>query len=237
MQLNFEKCKVMHIGKRNPMAIYTMLDRDSNSVHTLDSTTSERDLGIQITSNLLVKEQVAKAVSKANRMLGLLKNSFVSRDETLWKKLYIIYIRPQLEYCNQVWHPYLKGNVEALEKVQRRATRMAHSLKGLDYESRLKKLNLITISVRRKRGDLITQYKIFHKIDEIEWSYPLKSSKPRAGKRAQLLRELVPNCLQRFNFFSNRIARLWNKVPDSTINSKNVNIFKNKIDIFLANQA
>ena len=101
-------------------------------------------------------------------------------------------------------------------------------------------MNLTTLNVRRKRGDLIIQYKIFNKIDEIEWSYPLKSSKPRAGKRAQLLRELVPNCLrpsERFNFFGNRIARLWNKVPDSIINSKNVNIFKNKIDIFLANQA
>ena len=153
-----------------------MLDPVSNTTHNLYSTTSERDLGIQITSNLLFKEQVAKAVSKANRMLGLLRNSFVSRDETLWKKLYTIYVRPQLEYCNQVWHPYLKGDVEALEKVQRRATKVAHSLKGLNYELRLKKLNLTTLSVRRKRGDLITQYKIFNKLDEVEWAHSLKSS-------------------------------------------------------------
>ena len=48
----------------------------------------------------------------------------------------------------------LKADIEALEKVQRRAT-MAHSLKGLTYELRLKKLT--TLSVRRTRGDLITQ--------------------------------------------------------------------------------
>ena len=72
-----------------------------NNVHNLDSTTSERDLGIQIASNLLFKEQVAKAVSKANRMLGLLKISFGSRDET--------YLKPTM--CDE------QGKEHVLEKV------------------------------------------------------------------------------------------------------------------------
>ena len=40
------------------------------------------------------------------------------------KTLFTSIVRPHLEYANVVWHPYLKRDIELLERVQRRATRM-----------------------------------------------------------------------------------------------------------------
>jgi len=47
-------------------------------------------------------------------------------------------VRPKLEYCIQAWRPYLKKDIDLLEKVQKRATRMMITEKGLTYEERLK---------------------------------------------------------------------------------------------------
>ena len=69
-------------------------------------------------------------------------------------------VRPHLEYANLVWYPYRKEEINKLERVQRRATKLVFSLKKLSYEDRLRKLNLPTLKFRRLRGDMIEVYKI-----------------------------------------------------------------------------
>jgi ribonuclease P/MRP protein subunit RPP40 len=61
----------------------------------------ERDLGVQISEDLKVKEQVETAVSTAIRGLGKLKKAFRSRSFTLWRAIYLCYIRPHLEFAVQ----------------------------------------------------------------------------------------------------------------------------------------
>ena len=45
--------------------------------------------------------------------------------------------RPHLEYCIQAWWPYRKTDIDKLERIQRRATKMISELRDLSYESRL----------------------------------------------------------------------------------------------------
>ena len=52
-------------------------------------------------------------------------------------KLYKVPVRPKLEYCVQAWRPYLKKNIDNIEKAQHRATRMIEECKHLHYEDRL----------------------------------------------------------------------------------------------------
>ena len=104
MELNVEKCKVMHMGKRNKRIKYTMPTSTSNTTHELQTTQNERDLGVIISDNGKFQHQVNSAVAKANSMMAILKNTFVSRDIYLWKKLYIAYIRPQLESAPKKRH-------------------------------------------------------------------------------------------------------------------------------------
>ena len=52
-----------------------------------------------------------------------------------------IYITPHLEYCVQVWSPFMAFDIDVLEEVQHRATKLIPSIADLLYEQRLKVLN------------------------------------------------------------------------------------------------
>jgi hypothetical protein len=51
MRLNYDKCKVMHFGCRNPKNNYTMTDSITQQQISISPSDSERDLGITITSD------------------------------------------------------------------------------------------------------------------------------------------------------------------------------------------
>lgn len=173
IELNVQKCKVMHIGSKNPRSIYTMED------HSLETTNSDRDLGVIITPSMKWSNQAAAAATKANKMLSLLKRTFKSRDVSLWTRLYKTYIRPHLDYAAAVWSPRLKKDVDIIEKVQRRVTKTPHAMRGLSYEMRCSKMNLNTLEKRRLRGDLIQLFKITTGREQITWTKPFEYAEPR----------------------------------------------------------
>ncbi len=134
----------------------------------LESTTCEKDLVITITSNLKWSSHVNNVVSKANQALGMLKNTFSYFDEDIVRRLYTAFVRPNLEYAVAVWSPYLKKDIAAIERTQHRVTRLTSSLRKLDYDSRLKVLNLQTLEQRRQRGDLIQVFRILNDFDQVK---------------------------------------------------------------------
>jgi len=69
-------------------------------------------------------------------------------------------VRSHLDYCSSVWAPYKKGDIEALEKVQNKATKILPALKNLSYSERLKICQMTTLHYRRIRGYMIETYKI-----------------------------------------------------------------------------
>ena len=125
-----------------------------------------------------------------------------------------------------------------MESVQRRATKLVPELKKLSYEERLKKTNLLSLEARRARGDLIQFFKVVKGIDKINWYNKVIFKKDstnglRQTPRAHdftIERQLVKNCAQRHNFFTNRVSSLWNRLPKEALLSKTINEFKNKID-------
>ena len=98
-------------------------------------------------------------VNKANRILGLIKRSFV-----LWIKvllcLYKSLVRSHLNYGDLIRFPVLKKHIRMIENVQRRAIRILSTLRHLSYSERLQELNLTTLLYRRRRADLIQVFKI-----------------------------------------------------------------------------
>ena len=73
--------------------------------------------------------------------------------------LYKSIVRPNLEYCNSVWSPICKKDIQLLEGVQRQATKLVPELKNMEYGGRLKVLKLPSLVYRRLRADLIEAFK------------------------------------------------------------------------------
>ena len=118
----------------------------------------EKDLGIIMSYNLSWRDHIMLKVNIANRMLGIIKRTCGRRPiPDVFLKLYIHLVRPHLEYAWEVWSPYQAYQVDILEGVQNRATKII--IKHKPYGERLKDLRLLSLVSRKKYFDLIFLFK------------------------------------------------------------------------------
>ena len=228
MLFNVDKCSVMHLGRKNDKHVYSM-DSSSN----LKNIELERDLGLLVDNNIKFSSQCSIAAKNANRILGLIRRNIVYKSKEIILRLYKSLVRPHLEYCIQVWSPYFRKDIELLEKVQRRATKMISEFRHLSYEERLNKLGLISLEKRRVRGDLIQAFKVIKGIDKVHYSkfFTLNVDRRTRGHKYKLIKKRSRLDLRK-NFFSQRVVSAWNNLPETVVESCSVNAFKNELDRF-----
>ncbi|XP_076061759.1 uncharacterized protein LOC143037434 isoform X1 [Oratosquilla oratoria] len=228
MKFNTSKCKVMHLGKNNSKYDYKLF---GNSLTKVDS---EKDLGVIISNDLKSSKQCISASEKANKILGLIARSFDFKSPSLINKLYKSLVRPHLEYAVSVWSPNLIKDIDRLEKVQRRATKLIPNIKNKSYENRLKHMNLFSLKKRRLRGDLIQVFKILKGIDNIKSDQIFTLNENQTRNNGLKLSGNRFNLEVGRNNFANRVVNEWNKLPAPVVQCSSVRSFKNHLDKYLS---
>ena len=222
---NVKKCKCLHIGHNNTCHKYKM------NGAKLDHVDEEKDLGVLIDDQLKFHRQTASAVKKANRVLGLVKKTFAVLDMQTLPLLYTSLVRGHLEYGNIIWGPFFRGDILAVERVQRRATKLVSELKHLPYEERLRALGLPSLSHRRRRGDMIQMFKIMSGEDGLMKDVFSMQEAATRGHACKVKKGKATKAA-RINCFSNRVVDDWNDLPAEIVTAKTVESFKSKLDEF-----
>lgn len=212
MQFNVSKCKVMHLGPRNPKYQYTMAGE------ILQETNEEKDIGVYITQKLKPGAQCAAAARTAQAVLGQISRAFHYRDRHVFGRLYKQYVRPHLEFCTQAWSPWYEEDKALLEKVQQRAIRMVSGLRAHTYDERLKELNLTTLEERRHQADMAMVHRIMHGhggLDPGTWFEESSIHRSTRSTADPMNIKVKSGRLElRRQFFSVRVINDWNKIPE-----------------------
>lgn len=199
-----------------------------------------KDLGISIASDLKWIVYISQIKRKADNLCSLVLRSFQSNHLSNYLITYKTYIRPLLEYNTSIWNPFLISDIKLIESVQRRFTRIVCNRLNLNFSSyseRLTILELESLEIRRVKFDLILLYKILHKLIYIDFEsfFTINRFSYNLRRHNLSLRGSDPHKSRiRSNFFAHRVINVWNKLPESLVNSPTLTIFKsnlNRVDL------
>jgi len=144
--------------------------------------------------------------------------------------LYKALVRPHLEYANCIWCPFLKRQSVAIERVQRRATKLFKDIKDLSYKERLVQLGLPSLKYRRVRGDLIQLYKIINNVDDISFDkFFTFNTNITINSDFKLNTKYSRTNLRKYTY-SNRVVKHWNILTLTTKRAPSVDLFKCLLD-------
>nr|VZI51749.1 unnamed protein product [Spirometra erinaceieuropaei] len=234
LPFNVTKCNVLRVGRTRSLnrRVYHL-----NGV-PLQEVDAQKDLGVWVTASLKPSLHCSKVAKSAMSVLYLVKRAFSTFDEDCFVKVFRTFVQPQLEFAIQAWKPWTSKDLNILEKVQRRATKLVGGQGSLPYETRLSNLGLFPLSYRQLRGDLIQTYRILRGQDCCLVPADFFELATTTNLRGHPLKLRVTGAKldTRKFFFSNRVIEAWNALPAGVVMSTSVEAFKRNLDQIATNR-
>ncbi|PKU45884.1 hypothetical protein llap_3826 [Limosa lapponica baueri] len=218
------------MGHSNPKHKY-MLGRE-----WITNSPEEKDLGALVDAKLNMSRQCLLATQKANHILGCIKRSVASRSREVILPLYSTRMRSHLEYFVQLWGLHHKKDMDLLEKVQKRATKMIKGLEHLSYEDRLRESMLSSLEKRRLWGDLMVAFQYLKRAyrRDGEGLFVRECSDRKRGNHFKLKEGRFRLDIKK-KFFTVRVVRHWNRLPREVADASPLEVFKVRLDGLLSN--
>ena len=145
--------------------------------------------------------------------------------------LYKFVVRPHLEYAVQFWSPHLHRDIDKMERVPRKATKMIPEIRNHSYQQRLKDLKLISLVQTRLRGQLIEVFKYLNRFNNVSriglFDYDF-NDRTRNNWKQIIVKRFNTSVAQ--YFLPINIITTWNALPYDVVNSRTVNTFTNHLD-------
>ena len=236
-QLSIAPAKCQHL----PIVCHPNNDNNqyrigNNIISTLSAVS---DLGIIVSSNLKWHKHICNISLKASIRCYQILHCFSSNNVWILLKTYITYIRPLLEYNTVLWSPYLKNDIAMIESVQKHYTKkicFRCNIPNTSYSHRLHMLNIKSLECKRLEFDLFLTYKIIHGIVDINFSdfFSFGQCGYDLRRHSFAIKPLTkPSTDHLLHFFSHRVPRVWNKLPESVVSAPTFTAFKKRLKLLI----
>jgi ribonuclease P/MRP protein subunit RPP40 len=234
LPINDLKCAHMSFGGESGNGFY-ILEEDPPAV--IPKACFKRDLGVLLSESFSYTAHHEQVARKAFGVLRMIQRSFPRIARHDFQVLYGTYIRPCLEYANQVVASGLVKDANILERVQRKATKIVRGLHDLPYEQRLQILDLFPLETRRIRGDLIFTFSLFKNGSASElFQLILPQSNMILRGHQKKIYKKRPRTYIRQHFFSFRVVNYWNALTSVVVYASSKDLFKKGIDNWLKSE-
>ena len=184
----------------------------------LEEVSEQKDLGITISNDLKPSTHINYITKKANQRCGMIRRCFTNLSPLKVSILYKSIIRPIIETNSTVWNPWMRKDIELLDKAQRRAERL--STVPIKFDS---------LSDRRRRTDLRETYKFMEgKYKTDSGLYFTKNERGLRGHSKKLQKNYSRTDIMQ-QFFANRVVKDWNNLREETVSAPSLAVFKERL--------
>ena len=202
----------------------------------ISPSTSVKDLGVIISSDLSWQRHISSMVANATKMSAWALSLFQDRSKATMLTLYKSMVRCRLEYCCPLWNPADIASIQAIESVQQHFTKKIKGYQHLPYYERLKGLQLQSLQRRRERYIVIYMWKIKHGLCPNDLEISFSDSNGRSGPLATIPSLVRGSRAVHQTLYDNSFAvvgpKLWNILPASVKNEETITSFKAAVYTF-----